>query len=112
MPVLAVAKLAIVAALAANGTDTLRYELAVARDDSMRPVIDVRLRFRGSPRGRTLIELPHLWAGHSDLEKTVSRVRVARPASARLVDADSAHRRFVVHAPGAELEVRYRLHQD
>jgi predicted metalloprotease with PDZ domain len=112
MPLFAAAAFAVVATLAPTGTDTLRYQLTFARDDSLRPVIDIRVQFRGSASGRTVVELPHSWAGHSDLEQSVSRLAVARPASARLVDADSAHRRFVTHAPRAEVELRYRLRQD
>src|SRR3954470_198093 len=100
------------ASLVANGVDTLHYELTVARDDSMHRVIDVRLRFDGNARGRTIIELPHSWAGHSDLEKSVSRLAVVRPSTARLFRGDSAHRRLVTYAPGASVELRYRLRQD
>ena len=112
MPLIAAAALAFLAALPANEPDTLRYRLTFARDDSLRPVVDVRVRFRGNARGRTIIELPHSWAGHSDLERSVSRLALVQPASARLIDADSAHRRVVTHQPGAQIELRYRLRQD
>jgi predicted metalloprotease with PDZ domain len=104
--------LAVVATLAATGADTVRYQFTAARDDSLRPVIDVRVQFRGNAIGRTIIELPHAWAGQNDLERSVTRLAVARPSSARLVDADSAHRRYVRHAPGEQVELRYRLRQD
>jgi predicted metalloprotease with PDZ domain len=112
MLLLSAATLAFAATLASTDTDTLRYHLTLAHDDSLRAVIDVRVQFRGSSSGRTVVELPHSWAGHSDLERSVSLLAVARPASARLVDADSVHRRFVTHAPGAQIELRYRLRQD
>ena len=110
MPLLAT--LAVVATLASTGTDTLHYQLTFAHDDSLRPVIDVRVQFRGSAGGRTVIELPHSWAGHTDLERSVSGLTVARPASATLVATDSAHRRLVMHAANARIELRYRLRQD
>src|SRR5947207_3286266 len=78
--------------------DTLRYRLTFAHDDSLRPVVDVRVQFRGNASGRTVIELPHSWAGHSDLERSVSQLVLVRPATARLIDADSAHHRYVTHA--------------
>ena len=110
MPLLAAAAFA--ATLVSSNPDTLRYRLTFAHDDSLRPVIDVRVQFRGNASGRTVIELPHSWAGHSDLERSVSQLALVRPASARLIDADSAHHRFVTHAPRAQIELRYRLRQD
>jgi predicted metalloprotease with PDZ domain len=106
------ASLAVVATLASTDVDTLRYQFTPTRDDSLRPVIDVRVQFRGTARGRTIIELPHAWAGHNDLERSLSQLAVVRPSSARLVNADSAHRRYVMHAPHAQIELRYRLRQD
>jgi hypothetical protein len=85
MPLTAAAAFAFFAALPT--TDTLRYQLTFARDDSLRPVVDVRVRFRGNARGRTVIELPHSWAGHTDLERSVSRLALLQPASARLIDS-------------------------
>ncbi len=104
--------LLLAASLVANSVDTLHYELTVARDDSMRRVIDVRVRFGGNARGRTIIELPHSWAGHSDLERAVSRLSVVRPSTAKLSPGDSAHRWLVTYAPGASVELRYRVRQD
>ena len=109
---IALGALVIAAAIAAGGTDTLRYDLTLARDDSMRPVIDVRVRFRGNAGSRTVVELPHAWAGHSDLERSVTHLSVIQPTSARLVASDSAHRRILTHPPGAPIELRYRLRQD
>jgi predicted metalloprotease with PDZ domain len=112
MSLFVAAAFAVVTTLAPASTDTLRYQLTFAHDDSLRPVIDVRVQFRGNAGGRTVVELPHSWAGHTDLERSVSGLRVARPASARLVASDSAHRRFVMHPPSASIELRYRLRQD
>jgi predicted metalloprotease with PDZ domain len=112
MSLFVAAAFAAVTTLAPASTDTLRYQLTFAHDDSLRPVVDVRVQFRGSASGRTVVELPHSWAGHADLERSVSGLTVARPASARLVATDSAHRRFVMHAPSARVELRYRLRQD
>ena len=103
---------ALLAALSGPESDTIRYELVLARDDSSRRVIDVRVQFRGGARGRTLVQLPHAWAGHTDLERSVTRLAVAAPTRARLARGDSGHRRIVTHPPGATVDLRYRLRQD
>jgi predicted metalloprotease with PDZ domain len=107
--------LTIVAALATSLTtaaaplDTLRYEIAFARDDSARRVIDIRVRFRARASGRTVVELPHAWAGQSDLEKQVSSLRLVGVKSPL---GDSGFARLITSPPNIPLEIRYRLRQD
>jgi predicted metalloprotease with PDZ domain len=104
--------LAIASAPPTTSIDTIRYEIGFARDDSAKRVLDIRVRFRATQNGRTPVELPHSWAGHSDLEKQVSSLRLIGDRSAALVDGDSSFLKTVNSRPGAPLELRYRLRQD
>ena len=97
---------------ASSHIDTLRYEIAVARGDSRRRALDVRVRFRARPDGRTPIELPHSWTGYTDLENQVSALRLAGDRSATLSDSDANHVKIVRSRPSAQIELRYRLQQD
>jgi predicted metalloprotease with PDZ domain len=107
--------LTIAAALAISATtsgaplDTLRYEIAFTRDDSARRVVDIRVRFRAQASGRTVVELPHAWAGQLDLEKQVSSLRLVGVKSPL---GDSGFARLITSPPGIPLEIRYRLRQD
>jgi len=103
---------ALASTLAAPRPDTLRYEMAFARDDSARRVVDVRLRLRVAASGRSVVELPHAWAGHSDLEKQISNLEIVGDRSVTVSDGDSAFARSITGRPGAPVEVRYRLRQD
>jgi predicted metalloprotease with PDZ domain len=96
----------------ARQPDTLHYEMTYDRDDSARRVVDVRLRFRVAPSGRSVVELPHAWAGHSDLEKQVTDLSVIGDKSVTVVDGDSAFARTITGPSGSPVEVRYRLRQD
>ena len=95
----------------ARRADTLRYDFSFARDDSGHRVVDVRLQFRVGAGGRAVIELPHVWAGHADLERQISDVAIAS-RSATIADGDSAFAKVVTGRPGTLVDVRYRLRQD
>jgi predicted metalloprotease with PDZ domain len=92
--------------------DTLRYEIAFAREDSSHRTLDIRLRFRLPATGRAVFEVPHMWAAHSDLEKQLSNLRVTAGPSGLVTDTDSTFAKIVTGRPGALVEVNYRLRQD
>jgi hypothetical protein len=96
----------------ARPTDTLRYEIAFVTLDSTRRAVDIRLQFRLPASGRTVFGLPHMWAGHSDLESQISNLRVTAGKSGLVSDSDSSFAKIVTGRPGALVDVRYRLRQD
>src|SRR5689334_19994509 len=89
----------------AHRVDTLQYEMTLSRDQTMHRVVDARLRFRVSPSGRSVIELPHAWAGHSDLEKQVSDLAIVADKSATISDGDSSFAKVISARPGTAVEV-------
>lgn len=93
--------------------DTLRYELALATDGGAR-VLDVRLTLRGDASGTTTLQLPSAWGDQPALYRAVVELTPLTDGLRleRSIHADSLFARRVHHAPGAALELRYRLRQD
>lgn len=71
--------------------------------------VDIAVAFRGDADGETRLALPDAWGGETRLWAAISDLR-AEGAVVR-VDESPAHRRLQ-HAPGARIQVRYRLKQE
>jgi predicted metalloprotease with PDZ domain len=71
----------------------------------------IHTEITGDGDGETFLELPDEWAGESDLHNGISDVTALSDDTSIEPAGDPANYR-IIHEPGAEVRVRYRLAQD
>lgn len=75
------------------------------------PRVHIEVVFEGDADGESGISLPSSWGGQDNLEGAIRNLKLL-PASARLVDTDTAHVKKITHNPKAQLRIQYELVQE
>ncbi len=96
----------------AGPPDPPRLAYAMTFDSGhVEPSLLIEMRFTGDGDGSTWLGLPNDWGGQSELYNSLSDIE-ALSADTELQPTDSPSVLEVIHEPGAEVYIRYRLSQD
>jgi predicted metalloprotease with PDZ domain len=104
-PILLAAAAFTLCAAAPLPTQTMDYKLTPALTKEGKRALQVDLRFRGEADGETILELPHEWAGSSELWRQVTELEIRGAKSL----GGFFDRPVIHHRPGATIRVRYKL---
>src|SRR5215213_4606121 len=102
---LAAAAFALCAATPPVPTQTMHYKLTPVLTKEGAPALQVDIRFRGEADGETMLELPHQWAGSSELWRHVTELEIRGAKSL----GGYFDRPIIRHRPGTQIRVRYKL---
>src|SRR6266513_1166368 len=87
----------------------LAYTVRPLRNGDTLEAVSVELRFKGSPTGTTVLDLPKEWGGKTKLYEALSDFSVSG-ANSRIQAGAEPWERVVHHRAGAWIRVRYVVH--
>src|SRR5256885_9018538 len=87
----------------------LAYTVRPLMNGDTLEAVSVELRFKGSPTGTTVLDLPKEWGGKTKLYEALSDFSVSG-ANSRIQAGAEPWERVVHHRAGAWIRVRYVVH--
>jgi hypothetical protein len=98
----------LMAGFSVQAQNKLNYSFRI--DTSSQPSLLVQLKCRGSSTGTTVFKLPESWANQTKLFRAVTAI--SSPDALSIQRLEDSVTLLVVHQPGKEVTIQYRLQQD